>query len=384
MAKENEIIEFEDIFKENKNPEIPNKYQKENRHKYTSAIIVYALIMFVFAAILYLAMSGITSLQKTYTEGELIFENVAGDVDGVGIIPYITYYDYHQHYDDFVVKAVEYDNFFIIVNANNPDYETLFYNEDPDTNELILDIDAIYGVFRDMSITTWDDEISINILVGKTQSLPTYFLAEYEEIEGPLTTFSDLANSLLNFLVYVPLLPLLIIILKVDFISDFNEIKVKRSNWAPILALGYLYILLGNLFSKYTSEFLGGLLGIAPNESVNQMVIVNSLRSNGVVFMILSAVIIGPIVEELIFRKSIFGLFKSDRVGLIVSSLVFGFIHLIGEVSILAALVNGIAYFVMGFVFGYIYLKNNKNVFAPMAVHIFSNLVSILAILFYL
>jgi membrane protease YdiL (CAAX protease family) len=100
--------------------------------------------------------------------------------------------------------------------------------------------------------------------------------------------------------------------------------------------------------------------------------------------MVLSAVILGPIVEELIFRKAIFGLFKSDYAGLAVSTLAFGAIHLLSESSIASALVNGITYFIMGLIFGYIYIKNNRNLYAPLAVHIISNAVSVFMLLFIL
>ena len=92
----------------------------------------------------------------------------------------------------------------------------------------------------------------------------------------------------------------------------------------------------------------------------------------------------GLVVEELIFRKAIFGLIKSNGMALFVSTFVFGIIHLVGEASIQEALVNGISYFVMGFIFGYIYIKNNRNIMIPIAVHILSNLVSVLFILLFL
>jgi len=142
--------------------------------------------------------------------------------------------------------------------------------------------------------------------------------------------------------------------------------------------------MLGNIFSNYTSSFLGDIFGLTQSESLNQITVIRSLESSGAVLMILSAVIMGPIVEELIFRKSIFGLFKSDKWALIVSTLIFGSIHLVGEASILSALVNGLSYFVMGFIFGFIYIKNKRNIFAPLAVHILSNTISIIAILFIL
>jgi uncharacterized protein len=162
------------------------------------------------------------------------------------------------------------------------------------------------------------------------------------------------------------------------------EFKLIKNEWFLIIIVGYLTLMLGNVVSIFASEFLGNLFGIAPAEAVNQLTIIRSLMGPGAIFMFLSAVIMGPIIEELIYRKAFFGLIKNDKIALVVSSLVFGSIHLIGETSILGALVNGISYYVMGFIFGYIYLKNHKNIMAPIAVHILSNLISILAILFIL
>ncbi len=63
------------------------------------------------------------------------------------------------------------------------------------------------------------------------------------------------------------------------------------------------------------------------------------------------------------------------------STVVFGLIHVVGEASLAEALVNGVAYFVMGFVFGFIYLKSDRNIVIPTIVHIINNGVSILLIL---
>jgi membrane protease YdiL (CAAX protease family) len=123
---------------------------------------------------------------------------------------------------------------------------------------------------------------------------------------------------------------------------------------------------------------LSNALSIPVSESVNQMTIVRMLNSNGVVFIVISAVIIGPIVEELVFRKAMFGLIKNNIIAIVVSSLIFGAIHLTAEASIAEALINGISYFAMGLVFGFIYIKNNRNIMAPIAVHILVNLISVI------
>lgn len=153
---------------------------------------------------------------------------------------------------------------------------------------------------------------------------------------------------------------------------------------ASIIIIGYLYVLLGNYLSNFISNMLSNASSIPISESVNQMTIVRMLNSNGVIFIVLSAVIVGPIVEELIFRKSIFGLIKNQNIALIVSSLIFGAIHLTAEASIAEALINGICYFAMGIIFGYIYIKNEKNIIAPIAVHILVNLVSVVGSIFLL
>jgi membrane protease YdiL (CAAX protease family) len=72
--------------------------------------------------------------------------------------------------------------------------------------------------------------------------------------------------------------------------------------------------MLGNVISIYASDFLGTLLGIPPAEAVNQLTIIRSLQGTGAIFMFLSAVLMGPIIEELIFRKSIFGVIKNDKI----------------------------------------------------------------------
>lgn len=384
MNKDKEIIEFEDLFERDPQNKKTNMYQPENKGRYTSAIIFYLLIMFVVAALFYLAFSYIQEFQHTYTENELIFENVAYDTQGIAVMDGNIYDYYSVPYTDFVLEVGRYQNYVIMVNINNTDYDAVLMIEDEFTGGNILNVDSIIGIFgTDMTITTWDNEAStINIYAGKSQNLPSFFLADYHEVEGPITELSEFGSAFLNFLIYLVLLPILLYMLRVEISGDFKAFKDMKSQWISIIVIGYLYLILGNVISEYASDFLGDILELAPAEAINQMVIMRALNSSGAIFMILSAVIMGPIVEELIFRKSIIGLFKSNKMGLIVSSVLFGSIHLIGEPSILAALVNGISYFVMGFIFGYIYLKNNKNIMAPIAVHILSNLISILALLF--
>ena len=83
------------------------------------------------------------------------------------------------------------------------------------------------------------------------------------------------------------------------------------------------------------------------------------------VFLILIA-IFGPIMEEFVFRKAIFGYLYDITGGIgaaVISSLIFAFIHFDGHYLL---------YSIMGFVFCYLYWKT-KSIAAPIIAHALMN-----------
>ncbi|GAB3799381.1 lysostaphin resistance A-like protein [Virgibacillus kimchii] len=102
------------------------------------------------------------------------------------------------------------------------------------------------------------------------------------------------------------------------------------------------------------------LLGIEPG-SENTQAIMDIARYSPL-FMVVPA-IIGPILEEIIFRKIIFGeLYKKMNFffAALLSSFIFGIIH--GEPQHL------LIYATMGFVFAFLYVKT-KRIIVPIIVH---------------
>jgi len=378
MEQRKDIIEFEDLFKEERH----KRHEENDPHKkqnYLYAILVYFLLMQVAVLILYLVFMQIDEFNVTYTEDELILYEVASNQQGLAIMAPEIYQLYQDDFTDYIISIGNYQGFDFIVNKKNEIAIDLFFLDEEAT---LWNEDFILTIFSSIDEVTWGDEGEpIYFIAGKTQTLPDYYLVEANLVKGPVTELTRFAFSFLNFSIYITLLPLLLIMLKSDLVNDWSSFKKIKPMWFQVIAVGYLYIVLGNLLASYLQNFLSGLLNIIPRQSVNQISIENALSSNGAVFMILAAVLLGPIIEELIFRKAIFGLFKSDKIALAVSTFVFGAVHLLGESSIITGLINGIAYFMMGFIFGYIYLKNDKNIYVPIAVHIISNLISILLIL---
>jgi uncharacterized protein len=378
MNDKKKIIEFNDLFeKEIKDRKVNNK--PERFKNYGHAIIMYLLIMLVFASVLVIIFLQIAPFTKQ--NSEQLLDQIKYDNGGIAVIDIESFNLARASYKNDIKVLYELDDYFIIVNENN-NYASVFLLTDID-GEISLNQDVFDAIFKAPNeISKWNEDLEINVYYAETIIIP-YELHDHSIEVKYINELTQIVMSLINFLIYLLLTPILIYMLKVDIIDDFKEFKVDKVQAFNQVIIAYFFLIVGNVLSNYLSTFIGGLLGIEPSISVNQQTIESALRSNGIVLMILSAVILGPIVEELIFRKAIFGLIRKNSVALVVSSLVFGLIHLLNEQTFGELIVNGLSYFIMGLVFGYIYIRNNRNIIVPIIVHIVANLISVLFILFY-
>lgn len=382
MDNNKEIIRFEDIFKEEPKKKEDRK-EESNKRGYLFSILYYIVVMYLIASIFYVIIMNIPGFVQSYSKDEILFKVIADDQAGIAFVEESIYQEYGELYSDNVVGIESYMGFVILVNHENPYYMNLLYTVDPLSGESIISTIVVADIIdQDPVNTTWDGDVPIALYKEKDQFVPATFFAEnYYTVEGPQDVMDPLALSIVNFAVYLVLIPGVLFFLKPDLKMDIAEIKPKKNEIFLAIIIGYAYIWIGNIVSSYGSNFLSRLFNIQVDEAINQEIIISAVRSSGSILMILSAVFIGPVVEELIFRKALFGLIKKDSLALIASTVIFGLIHVIGESSIQTALVNGLSYFVMGFVFGLIYLKNKRNIVVPILVHIVSNAISIMAIL---
>ncbi len=379
MQNNRGIIEFEDLFKE----EIQERQQRNNperRKMYRTAFVTYLFFMFVIMSVLYVATSSISGFTEVKTAEARMIDKITYDLQGMAVIETSHLSSFVETYDDYIGHVMIDDVHVLIYNLDNPDIEKHFLTEDqtmvdPVILDRILKGEITHFPDLDYPIVFYRD-LDAEFRFDATIDFVTY--------ENTVAVSTPFGTSLLSFVVYLTMLPILWVILKTDLMEDWLEIKLIKSKWFAIVAVGYLYLIAGNLISNVLSTLLSDLFAIGISTSYNQIAVIESLRSNGAVFMIISAIIMGPIVEELIFRKSLFGLISNEKIALVFSSVLFGGIHLLGEDSILHAIVNGSAYVILGLVFGIIYIKNDKNIWAPIAVHILSNTIAILGILFLL
>ena len=94
--------------------------------------------------------------------------------------------------------------------------------------------------------------------------------------------------------------------------------------------------------------------------------------------MTISTVIYAPFVEELLFRKCIRKIIKGNDkytkiIYILISSIIFGLLHVITLDASFNDILMGIPYMVVGLSLGYIYIKTDDNLFGTMQFHLMHN-----------
>lgn len=380
MNEDKNVITFEEMYKRKTNHEHKPQHEHQKGHLY--AILYYALIMYVVASIIIIFLSQVPSFRQTWSEEEILFESIKNQTGALALIEDSVFDLYDEKYADHVVSIGMFSGYHVVVNKHNTFYEDVLFTYDELLETKIFDESKLILVIKHLPETIqWDDSLAIRLYKGDTLLEPIQFQADAIIVKGPQVTLTPEASSLINFLIYILLVPGIYYFMKRDLLTDFKlAAKDKKELIIPII-VGFAYVWIGNIVSNLLSQWMASSLGVEVGEAANQQAIISAVTSSTGFLMIISAVFIGPVIEELIFRKALFGLIKSDKIAIATSTLVFGLIHVMSETSIQDALINGVPYFVMGFVFGYIYVKNKRNIFVPTIVHILNNAISILAIL---
>ena len=180
-----------------------------------------------------------------------------------------------------------------------------------------------------------------------------------------------LATAIMQYVIYIPILIACILLLKNEIIESINE--AKNSQYRKFLGIVGI-----GLVSAYGLNILGGILSRAlssASNSENEATIETMFKSSYGMLIVLLVCIIAPIVEEVVYRGAILrGLEKlkiHPVIALIISSLIFGFIHVLtaGDYA------QVFAYVFMGLALGCVYQKT-KSLVASVTVHALINTIS--------
>ncbi|EXJ23598.1 CAAX amino terminal protease family protein [Alkalibacterium sp. AK22] len=148
-----------------------------------------------------------------------------------------------------------------------------------------------------------------------------------------------------------------------EFETPFKQQRLRVLSWGLLGMV--LAIVVQTLASIIEFNFLGSTL-----ESQNTQMIVEVVRSYPIFLLV--AGVAGPVMEEFVFRKALFGLMVSKIGGVgaaVISSLLFAFIHMDGLFLVYSS---------MGLVFAWLYM-HTKNIWTPVIAHCLMNIFAVLA-----
>ena len=148
---------------------------------------------------------------------------------------------------------------------------------------------------------------------------------------------------------------------------DFFFLKNDFKKYSKYIFKMWGLMLLASLAAAMIVMLLNG-----NSQSANQ----EALNSMPLWFMIPAACIWAPVVEEAIFRGVIRRFISNDIVFVIVSAVLFGLLHTVGqEATLYLTIVQSLQYMAMGAVMAIAYVKSN-NIMTNMGVHCVQNTVS--------
>ena len=148
---------------------------------------------------------------------------------------------------------------------------------------------------------------------------------------------------------YLIALPLgMLLIRRAPYIRIRPE-KLGAAAWIKALLVCVFLMIAGNLLGQFVTSVLGTVIGHKAKNPLESLLVNDSLA-----LRILVAVLIGPLVEEFIFRKQMISRMHAygEKLAVVSSAALFALFH--GNLS------QAFYAFLLGLVFGYVYLRSGR------------------------
>lgn len=156
-----------------------------------------------------------------------------------------------------------------------------------------------------------------------------------------------------------------------DIKKNYNDYFKK---YLKVYILALVIMMISNLIINLLTN------GIAGNEES-----IRDIFNKAPVYMFFSAVLFAPFTEEMVFRQSLKNIITNKKAFIIASGLIFGGLHVIGNINSLYDILYIIPYATPGIAFAYM-LDKTDNILVPMGIHFLHNglLMTLQAILLFL
>lgn len=186
--------------------------------------------------------------------------------------------------------------------------------------------------------------------------------------------YHPMEPQIINLLNFIPTLIIAFVLFYVNrknFKENFIVFKKAPKRHFTYILLGFVLAYASLIVANVIMDLIG-VSGTSQNELAIQSMFSKDIISMVSLFLLL--VIFTPIVEETVFRKSIYGLVRpslGDKGAIIISGLIFGLLHVVGH----GDFIQIIPYAFMGLSFSYIYYHSNRNIYVVIAIHALNNLI---------
>ena len=183
----------------------------------------------------------------------------------------------------------------------------------------------------------------------------------------------------LKYLVYVVLALYGSFLCKDRLIQQWKEIrKTKRKFFFGVLK-GLLFLILMTVIFEFVSEMLRQFLGL-DGQSLNQSNLQSIFQEQPLLIAVF-ACIIGPLMEELLFRQILLRYLRKSLptwLSIFIVGLAFALIHM--HSLSLSEWVGAVGYLGGGLAFSIIYVKEKENIYYPLVVHMIMNSLSYISL----
>ncbi len=226
-------------------------------------------------------------------------------------------------------------------------------------------------------------QIFTNILIG-VLTISIYFIFNIfkNEILGIFGIDSNSPQIIKSISLTIYCIILLIILILININSYKKDIKDIKKNHKKYFSKYVKYWFFATIIMMTSNLIISALN--SGNIAGNEETIRQTLKV-APIYIIFSAIVYAPICEELVFRRSLRNIISSPIAFIITSGLIFGGLHVIGNINSWVDILYLIPYSVHGLVFAYILYKTD-NVLVSTGLHLMHNgiMISLEVLLFML
>ena len=186
---------------------------------------------------------------------------------------------------------------------------------------------------------------------------------------------APLPSSAGTYLVYTIMFVYGCFLFKSLLLQKWEEVRNSKRKFIFGVLTGWLFLFLMTVVFGFVSDMLRHFFGLV-GQGLNQSNIQSTFQEQPLLIAVF-ACIIGPLVEELLFRQILLRYLRKNLptwLSVFLVGLVFALTHM-HNVS-LSEWVGAVGYLGGGLVFSIIYVKEKENVYYPLLVHMLGNSLS--------